>query len=169
MRKQFYCLLLSVGLMLFLSACGSTESASTLTPSITQDQTPARTPTAFPTAQLSPTSTLPPLNQIAVRPLTPFPTLSRACEDSANNRMIIGERGRVVLQGTSPLNIRADAGTEGRILGRLEVGDVFRVLDGVECRNGFAWYLIERIDGGLRGWVAEGGNGFYYIEPYLTG
>ena len=83
--------------------------------------------------------------------------------------MMIGERGRVGSQDMRPLNVLANAGTEGRILGRLEVGDVFRVLDGAVCSNGFVWYYVERVDGRLKGWVAEGEFGFYYIEPYLTG
>lgn len=169
--KHFYSLLLWAigGLTLFLSACNSTSIPPTQTPTAPVDQPVALTPTAFPTAQIPPTSTFPPLSEIAVAPLTPFPTLTPACPDTPKNRLIIGERGRVGFQGMRPLNIRADAGTEGRILGRLEVGEVFRVLDGPACRNGFAWYLIERSDGGLRGWVAEGEIGFYYIEPYLTG
>ncbi len=162
--------LIGIGLAVFLSACGGTAPliSSTAEPSPPPSVIPA-TPTAFPTAHIAPTMTFPPLTEIAIQPLTPFPTLAPVCEDAPSSRMMIGERGRVGSQDMRPLNVRANAGTEGRILGRLEVGDVFRVLDGAVCSNGFVWYYVERVDGRLKGWVAEGEFGFYYIEPYLTG
>lgn len=168
-RKQFYGLLFSLVLALVLSACGSTDLPSTQAPVLVDTVTPVTISTPFPTKPITPTALFPSLDEIAVRPVTPFPTLAPICEDAPRNRMIIGEHGRVSSQSRRPLNIRAEAGTEGRILGRLEVNEVFRVLDGVVCRNGFTWYLIERLNGELRGWVAEGESGFYYIEPYLIG
>jgi hypothetical protein len=175
--RKYMCLWMSIGLALFLSACGEAEPTPSQMPSMmsAQTQEPASifglgsSSTPFPTAQFSPTMTFPPLTEIAVQPLTPLPSSAPICEGAPNTRMIVGARGRVGSQDMRPLNVRASSGTEGRILGRLEVGDLFQVLDGPECRNGFVWYYIERLDGSLRGWVAEGEVGFYYIEPYLIG
>jgi uncharacterized protein YraI len=81
--------------------------------------------------------------------------------------MIVNEPGRVTDDDLRPLNIRNGPSTEYRILGRLEVGNVFLVLDGPQCSSNYVWYFIRR--GNLEGWIAEGDSVSYYIEPYLPG
>ncbi len=168
--------------VLVLAACQSQEPAaptSTLVPTSPPTplvntlvtNTPRPTLATTSTPELSPTTapSLPPLTQVAQRPDQPLPTLTPPCEDAPRPRIIVGERGRVTMEDMRPLNVRAGPGTDMRIVGRLEVGDIFRVLDGPRCGNSFVWFLVERADRGLRGWVAEGEFSFYYIAPFLPG
>lgn len=158
---------LILALMIVLLGTACTESEE---PAITES--PQVTVTAFPTANrhtATPAPTLPPLTEVARRPQTPPATRTPPCDDAPPTRLIVGERGRVGAEDMRPLNIRAEAGTDARITGRLEVGDVVRIIDGPRCANGFVWYLMERIEGEGTGWIAEGEASFYYIEPYLTG
>ncbi|TVR22529.1 MAG: SH3 domain-containing protein [Anaerolineaceae bacterium] len=157
--------LLGLAMVVLGTACTESEQ-----PVMTQ--TPQASATAFPTANrdtATPAPTLPPLTEVARRPQTPPTTRTPPCDDAPPTRLVVGERGRVGAEDMRPLNIRADAGTDARIIGRLEVGDVVRIIDGPRCANGFVWYLMERIDGDGTGWIAEGEASFYYIEPYLIG
>lgn len=45
----------------------------------------------------------------------------------------------------------------------MPAGDVFTVLDGPVCAEGFAWYQVEFI--GIIGWTPEGDNEDYWLEP----
>jgi len=81
--------------------------------------------------------------------------------------MIRNTRGRVMEDDLRPLNVRSGPSTDYRILGRLETSEVFLVVDGPECGGEYVWYLVEKTDGSLRGWIAEGESDFYYVEPYF--
>jgi len=111
----------------------------------------------------------PPLTIVAIVPDDPLSTARPPCTDAPPTRMIVRERGQVMDDDIRPLNVRSGPSTDYRILGRLEVLDVFRVEQGPECGNGYVWYLVESVAGDLRGWVAEGDFTQYYIEPYLPG
>ncbi len=65
------------------------------------------------------------------------------------------------------LNLRAGPGTDNEVLARLAPLETFLVLDGVECNGPYAWYQINYR--GQVGWIAEGYDGQYYAEPWLTG
>lgn len=135
------------------------EAAMTMTP----EQSGAEPVNVNPTAN-------PRVVEILVTPLV-TDSLARStppCVGAAQSRMVVGERGRVTDNDERPLNIRSGPGTEFRIVGRLEVLDVFDVLAGPECGTDYVWYRIRRSDG-LEGWVAEGVPGLDFIEPYLPG
>lgn len=95
--------------------------------------------------------------------ITPTPT----CIGAPPARLILNERGRVADDDPRPLNVRSGPGTDFRIFGRLEVGDVFVVLEGPLCGGGYTWFRVQR--GILEGWIAEGDPGIYYAEPFLPG
>lgn len=99
--------------------------------------------------------------------ISPRATPTLACEDSPRTRLIIGERGLVSDNDPEPLNVRSGPGTGFTILGILRTDDVFDVLDGPRCGGDYAWFLISK--DALRGWIAEGDFGLYYVEPYLPG
>lgn len=73
--------------------------------------------------------------------------------------------GRVILNGT--LNVRNTPSTEGALLGRLNTGDEFLVTDMATCINGLNWYGIRSLsyEPQLSGYIAEGADGDYYVEP----
>jgi uncharacterized protein YgiM (DUF1202 family) len=147
-----------------LSATETESAPVSTTPLVTNTPRPI-SPSPVPSLEFI----LPPLTEIAHRPDVPLVTRLPICEDAPRPRLIVGERGRVSMEDMRPLNVRSGPGTDMRIIGRLEVGDIFRVVDGPRCGNNFVWFLVQRLDGSLQGWAAEGEFNFYYVEPYLTG
>ena len=90
------------------------------------------------------------------------------CEGAPESFLIIGERGRVTLTEDGKwLNLRAGPGTENDVITQLAPLEEFLVLDGVRCDGPYAWYQIDFR--GRVGWIAEGFEGQYYAEPWLTG
>lgn len=106
---------------------------------------------------------------LAQRSATPYqfpsPVVRAAiCDGAPKTNIIVHERARVTNDDPQPLNVRETPGTNGRILEQLESLDIFMVIDGPRCANNFTWYRI-RV-GDTEGWVAEGDDAMYYIEPY---
>lgn len=151
-----YRLLLVVALV--MAACTSTEITPTDAP---QTATPPQT-----NGNVWPTVT-PGLTVVPVVPESPLLTLTPVCDAAPPARMVIGERGIVDETDMRPLNVRSGPGTEFRILGRLEPGQLFLILDGPECGGEFTWYQIIRDD--LEGWIAEGTSAQYFIRPVESG
>jgi hypothetical protein len=125
-----------------------------------QQATPIATYTAQPTQTPQPTITFAPFS---------FPPTTEpvsACAGAPATRLIIGERARVTDDDPSDLRVRERPGTDSTNtqIGRLRVGEVATVLDGPRCANGYTWYEVETAT--VRGWVAEGEIGLYYIEPF---
>jgi hypothetical protein len=136
-------------LILLLSACG-------LRPGVPATSTPepiTPTPlTATPTALTFP---------------TPPPSPTPFCPGAPRQRLIVQERGRVLLDDPRPINLRLQPGTAAAILIRIDPGEIFYVLEGPVCEGDFAWYHIRY--GAREGWIAEGDLASYYVEPYLPG
>jgi Bacterial SH3 domain len=98
------------------------------------------------------------------RPLLPTSTV---CESSPQSRMIVAERGRVNNEDDYPINVRTGPNTQNALVAQLPAHTRFYVIEGPECSPRYTWYHIE-FEGG-RGWVAEGDNDEYYLEPYPPG
>ncbi len=142
-----------------LMGCSALESTTAPTPD--GDTTPAGTNWA--------TST-PAASDILITPViveTPAASVTPACGEAPVPRLIVGEHGRVSDNDLRPLNVRSGPSTGHRILGRLEVLDVFYVLSGPECGGNYLWYFVDK--GDLRGWIAEGDRAQYYVDLYLPG
>lgn len=94
-----------------------------------------------------------------------------SCLNLLPTRLILHERGRVSDNDPNPLNMRQNAGTNHARIGSIPVGGVFYVLEGFECTAQYTWYRVEyRGAGGtLNGWIAEGDNEYYFVEPYPLG
>ena len=162
--------------VLMLAALSGCDMAREATPHPTRAAPPTRTPA--PQNQITPDETLPPLTT-ATQTLTPRPTRTRivttsvvitptaVCSGAPPPRLIINERGRVLDDDPRPLNVRSGPGTDYRIFGRLEIQDVFWVVDGPLCGDNYVWFKVQR--GILEGWIAEGDFSSYYVEPYLPG
>ena len=95
------------------------------------------------------------------------------CNYTLSRRFIAGDEGRLQY-GYDPVRIRNYPGLGSQIRGVLANGSLnhFRVVaepddtdgfTGTECRDGYYWVFIERTDG-LRGWVAAGRDGNYWLE-----
>ncbi|MCY3834480.1 MAG: SH3 domain-containing protein [Chloroflexi bacterium] len=115
------------------------------------------------TAEQPPTATF-----VATAAAYPTVTPQVFCDGAPESFLIIGERGRVTLNEDGRwLNLRAGPGTDKDVIAQLAPLEEFLVLDGVSCVGPYAWYQIEFR--GRVGWIAEGYDGLYYAEPWLTG
>lgn len=166
-----------IGLLLLcvlLSACntrqptaGETVSASTNTPTAetpraTVTRGATQTQTSAPSATPQPSETPTPFvfAQVAAEP-------ARPCPDAPPTRMILHERGRVLDDDPRELRMRSSPGVNNSIVMTLPLKAVFLVLDGPRCADTYTWFYVRYRNS--EGWIAEGEEEFYYIEPYLPG
>ncbi len=84
------------------------------------------------------------------------------CAGAMNTRLNSGVQGRVRADGL-PVNVRADATTASARLAQIDPGNTFAVIGGPECAQNYVWWQVRA--GDVTGWVAEGANGVYWIEP----
>lgn len=90
---------------------------------------------------------------------------STACRNNGlPPRLEVGERGRVTRYPDLANRVRSSPGTDGRVLGMMQPGTSFQVLDGPVCENNINWWQV-RTSSGLQGWTAEGADDQYYTEP----
>ena len=133
-----------------LAACGVRPSAA---PSVTPTATAARVVTAAPTTTAFVVPTAP-------------PTPTATCPGAPRERLVVGERGRVLPDDPRPVNVRAEAGTGSRVLTQMPINAIFTVLEGPVCEEEYSWYRISYRESD--GWIAEGDLTSYYVEPYLV-
>ena len=69
--------------------------------------------------------------------------------------------GRAKNVSNSSNNIRNQASTSGRVVGRFPSGAVAEVLDGPRSANGYNWFKIRH--SGVTGWTVEGGDCLYWL------
>lgn len=124
---------------------------------------PANVPTLTPTSVRVITDT--PVQTPFVMPTAPPPPTA-SCAGAPRERLIIGERGRVLPDDPRPVNVRRLPGTENRLVTTIPINAIFQVLDGPVCADGFQWYQVHYRE--ATGWLAEGDLTSYYVEPYGT-
>ena len=81
----------------------------------------------------------------------------------SNIPLVIGERARVVA-GTG-INVREFSSTSADEIGKLAQGDIVEVLEGPFTNEELFWWRIRTLDELYEGMVAEGQDGFDYLEP----
>lgn len=132
-----------------LTACGSNLRPA---PAVTiVAETPATTVAVQPSPQPSSTPTQP---------------LLTSCPGTPPIQLILQERGQVVDDNES-LNLRGGPGTDYNVLLRIESGEVFFVVGGPACADGYTWFQVKYDS--QTGWIAEGDLTEYYVVPYLPG
>lgn len=101
-------------------------------------------------------------------PVTPSvvtPTLPAATPSTNTclmvGRLVIGAVGRVT--AGLPSNLRAEAGIDAADVGDAQGGETFTVLAGPTCVADTNWWQVQTET--LTGWIAEGQNGLYFVEP----
>jgi len=117
---------------------------------------PTPIPTQRPTNRPPPTSTADPSR----------PSAPSVCPGSLPFRLYKGGMGQVVLNGL-PNNVRALPGSTGSLLGELQAGSVFYVVDGPVCSGGLTWWNVAETTSNLIGWTPEGRGAEYWLEPYF--
>jgi len=97
--------------------------------------------------------------------LEPFESGPPACPGAPVPRLTPGSTGRITLDPPLASRVRSLPSTSGEVVGQLQPGETFTVLSGPVCdtANRWRWWLVsnERIEG----WVAEGPEGEYWMEP----
>jgi hypothetical protein len=89
-----------------------------------------------------------------------------ACPGAPALRLQVGGKGRLtVSQGEKPLPLRVRdvPGTAAKVAGQLLRGIEFKIISGPECKDGYAWWQI--VGQGVVGWIAEGDDSGYFVEP----
>ncbi|MCB9450444.1 MAG: hypothetical protein H6672_03345 [Anaerolineaceae bacterium] len=88
-----------------------------------------------------------------------------ACPAPENlpTRLSIGLWARIPPEPGPPNNVRVEPGTAGALAGQLTAGQVFAVVDGPRCADGYVWWAVEA--GELSGWTVEGDAESYWLEP----
>ncbi|MBA3873762.1 MAG: hypothetical protein H0X30_31905, partial [Anaerolineae bacterium] len=78
-----------------------------------------------------------------------------------------GARGRVTSgdTDTTTVSVRRGPATTYERLGRVSPGQTFQVVSGPTCAEGMAWFEVLYGIGAVRGWLAEGQAGVYFVEP----
>jgi uncharacterized protein YraI len=69
----------------------------------------------------------------------------------------------------SPVMVRKGPGTGFDRVGRVSPGQTFQVVGGPECSQGITWFQIIYGIGAVQGWLAEGVDGAYFVEPVTNG
>lgn len=93
----------------------------------------------------------------------PLPSAT-PCPNTLPQRLVTGERGRVTDDDPTPMNVRQGPRTSFERIGQIPIRGIFFVLEGPECSERYAWYRVQY--NGLDGWIAEGDDSAYYVEPY---
>lgn len=89
-----------------------------------------------------------------------------SCPDTRASQLYPGIRGVVADDGsTDALRVRAGAGLTRSIIDRLSPGQTFRVLNGPECVEGFAWFRVLFGINAVDGWIAESDQDGYFAVP----
>lgn len=85
-------------------------------------------------------------------------------ENDLAPRLEIGHWGQVI-SGTAN-NLRAEPGLQAARVGRLPAADIFRVVDGPRCADGYLWWQVGY--DGLTAWTAEGSpdSGDYWLASF---
>lgn len=86
------------------------------------------------------------------------------CSNSYPSRLRAGIRAKVNEKPPLANRVRSQPAVSARIVGRLEPGEEFIILDGPRCSNSWVWWYVEAKDG-LRGWTAEGDKNTYWLSP----
>jgi hypothetical protein len=120
----------------------------------------------------TPSMTVPPIIRatatvVEVASNTPQPTTVTLvdCPDAPPSRLYPGVEGYVLADDTRLVNVRRGAGTRSEIRDQMRIGETFTVMEGPECADGYAWYLVNYGGGGLEGWIAEGDDANYFVAP----
>jgi hypothetical protein len=87
------------------------------------------------------------------------------CQGSYPSRLHVGDQAYVAYDPPFNNNVRAKPDLDGKLVGQIEPGEEFIVLDGPECSNDWVWWQISSLGQDLEGWTAEGDEEDYWLVP----
>jgi hypothetical protein len=94
-----------------------------------------------------------------------LPTAAQDCSGLAP-RLTKGDYGFVTFSTGQPVNVRETPSRTGKKSSQMPEGTRFHIFDGPICAEHINWWQIETEDGQHYGWIAEGLDGQYFVEPY---
>lgn len=96
----------------------------------------------------------------------PFPIypLVQSCDGIAVSRLKAGDIAMVSLVPPYPNNLRSQADKESELLGQIQPGENFRVLNGPKCKDGYRYWYVQVASTLEYGWTAEGQFNDYFVE-----
>lgn len=109
----------------------------------------------------------------SVTPSAIFSSTPTVCNPTAPSRLSVGDRGRVIGEGRTGVNLRQSYGFDAPLIRLLDLNTEFEVIDlNAICVEGTNWYKIA-IDGEEAGWIPEtmwvindgAASNVYVIEP----
>ncbi len=90
---------------------------------------------------------------------------SSDCSGASPSRLAVSDTARVTYSNGISLRIRSEPGLDSNKIGLLAEGTEMDIIGGPECTDSLLWWNVKTKDG-IIGWVAEGSNGDYMIEPW---
>jgi len=108
-----------------------------------------------------------------VRSLSAAPTVglkgvekpSFSCPGALATRLKVEMRVRVTFTDGTPLRLREAPGKDAKVLTTIPEGGAMMVTGGPQCVSSGVWWNVKLDSGGKTGWVLEGEDNVYYIEP----
>lgn len=105
---------------------------------------------------------------ILVLIFTVQPLLSLAqdtnCPGAPTPQLVVGQQGQVAPGSAN--NMRDQPNTGGGRVGAIEPGEIFTVLEGPVCADGFNWWRVDY--NGVVGWTVEGQGEDYWVVPVIA-
>jgi WD40 repeat protein len=100
---------------------------------------------------------------------TPDPAPATCGGETLTSRLYPGARGRVAGTGddtsATSIFVHTEPGIATPRIGRVALGQTFIVREGPQCFQNIAWFRIIFGISATEGWIAEGEDGAYYLEP----
>jgi hypothetical protein len=87
------------------------------------------------------------------------------CPGALASRLRSNMHIRVTFTDGTPLRLRDGAGKTATVLLTIPEGGKMMVVDGPQCVNAGVWWKVKLDSGGQTGWVLEGEDNVYFIEP----
>lgn len=80
-----------------------------------------------------------------------------------------GSRAAVTYRDTIPRTLRSAPSASSTPVTTLLAGIALEIISGPVCAEGYNWYEVSVLTTSLRGWIAEGRPGNYWLEPFADG
>jgi hypothetical protein len=127
-----------------------------------ESMTPAHTPTKW---WLRTAAAFTPAHSELTTRRAPAETTASDCPVRFFSPLTTNIYAYISLAPPLPNRIRSAAKLSGNYLGQIESGGSLKVIDGPICADGYSWWLVESLQGDLRGWTVEGKGSEQWVVP----
>src|SRR5579871_3021959 len=107
---------------------------------------------------------------LATAKAAPVIAQQKNCPGAPPSQLTPGGMGQVSStpagQVAIPVRVRQAPGRSGKVIGQINDGTTFQVIEGPTCADNYAWWHINA--NGLDGWAAEGDANNYFLDPVTS-